>query len=74
MFKKVGFFIIGVVFLGTYIATSLRVFSGSNRTIHYVQDEIMFGSVTLLGMFIFMSIILFIFGIYIIGLLFEKKK
>jgi len=64
----------GILFLGTYIPISLKVFSGSDQTIHYAQNEIMFGSYTLIGAFIFMTIILLIVCNYIIDLLFKKKN
>ena len=74
MIKKVGLFIIGVLFLGTYIPISLKVFSGSDQTIHYSQNELLFGSYTLIGAFIFMTIILLIVCNYIIDLLLKKKN
>jgi hypothetical protein len=73
MFKKIGFGIIGILFLGVYGAIASKVFSGSDQQIHYAQNELMFGSYTLLGGFIFMTIILLIVCNYLIDLLFKRK-
>jgi hypothetical protein len=74
MFKKICFGIIGIFFLGVYGAISSKIFSGSDQTIYYAQNELMFGSYTLLGSFIFMTIILLIVCNYLIDLLFKNKK
>ncbi len=74
MIKKIGLFIVGMLFLGIYISISLKVFSGSEQSIHYAQNELMFGSYTLIGAFIFMTIILLIVCNYLIDLLFKTKN
>ena len=74
MVKKLGLFIVGILFLGIYISVSLKVFTGSEQSIHYAQNELMFGSYTLIGAFIFMTIILLIVCNYIIDLLFKTKN
>lgn len=74
MIKNIGLCIIGIVFLGIYGAIASKVFSVSDQQIHYVQNELMFGSYTLLGSFIFMTIILLIVCNYLIDLLAKKNK
>ena len=73
MIKKIGLSIITILFLGVYISISIKIFSGSDPQIHYVQNELMFGSSTLLGAFIFMTIISLIMCNYLINLMFKKK-
>jgi hypothetical protein len=55
------------------LAIASKVFSGSDQQIYYAQNELMFGSYTLLGGFIFMTIILLIVCNYLIDLLFKSK-
>jgi hypothetical protein len=43
----IGLILMGIVFLGIYISISIKIFSGFGKEIHYVQNESMFGSVTL---------------------------
>ena len=74
MIKKIGFTIMGVLFLGIYISLALTLFSGSEQSIHYAKDEFMFGSYTLLGGFIFMTIILLLVCNYLIDLFFNKNE
>jgi hypothetical protein len=74
MFKKIGLFIIGILFLGVYGAISSKVFSDSEQQIHHAQNELMFGNYTLLGGFKFMTIILLIVCNYLIDILFKNKK
>lgn len=73
MIKKVGLSLIGILFLGLYILVSDAIFSGSDN-ITYVKEEMMFGSMTLLGVFITMTIVLLIVCNYIIDNIFKKKK
>jgi uncharacterized membrane protein (GlpM family) len=73
MVKKAGFTVIGIFFLGIYIVLALKLFSGS-RGVDHVKNEIMFGSISLLGSFIFMSLILFIICYHFIDKLFKEKR
>jgi hypothetical protein len=74
MVKKIGFFLMGLLFLGIYIPLSIKVFSGSDQNIYYAQNELMVGSYTLVGAFIFMTIILLIVCNYLIDLVFKNKQ
>ncbi|KMT63986.1 hypothetical protein XM47_16915 [Catenovulum maritimum] len=74
MIKKIGFFIMGILFMGIYIPLSLKVFSGSEQNIHYAQNGLMFGSYTLIGSFIFMTILLLIICNYLIDKIFIKTS
>jgi hypothetical protein len=71
--KKIGFIIIGTVFIGIYIALAMKMFYGVNKVI-YIQNELMFGSVSLLGSFISMTLILMIVCNYLITKFFNKKR
>ena len=73
MIKKIGLTLIGVIFLTVYAGLAGKLFSGGDNTVYYAQNELMFGSYTLIGTFIFMTIILLIMCNYIIDLLFKKK-
>jgi len=74
MIKIIGLTIIGIIFLGTYIGISIQVFSGSGQKVSYVQNELMFGSTSLLGGFIFMTIILLIICNYFINKFYKNRK
>ena len=73
MIKIIGLAIIGIIFLGTYIGISIKIFSGSEQ-VSYVQNELMFGSISLLGGFIFMTIILLIICNYFINEFYKNRK
>ena len=74
MIKKIGLCVIGLLFFGTYIPLSLNIFFAPDQQIHYVKNELMFGSYTLLGAFIFMTIILLIVCNYFIDILLKKRN
>ncbi len=73
MIRKIGFAIVTIFFLGLYIVLALEVFSGNNSST-YSKNEFMFGSFSLLGSFIFMSIILMIVCNYLIDKHFKVKN
>ncbi len=70
MIKKIGLTIIGVMFLTIYAGLASKIFSDGDNTVHYDQNEFMFGSYTLIGSFISMTIILLIMCNYLIDVLF----
>jgi len=74
MIKKIGFTIVGIMFLGVYISISIKLFSGSGSDVQYVKNELMFGSDTLLGGFIFMTLILLIICNKFIDSFFKNKR
>lgn len=62
MMKKMGLAIMGVLFLGLYALLSLLLFAGENGAIYYLRDGLAFGSMTLLGSFVAMTVILLVLG------------
>lgn len=64
----------GIVFLGVYAAVCIKLFSDSDQEVYYVQNELMFGSDSLLGGFIFMTIIFLIACNYLIDMFYKKKN
>lgn len=74
LIKKLGFFIIGIFFLGLYASISVQVFSGKDIGVQYIQSEFMFGSVTLLGLFVTMTIILLIVCNYLVDKFIKNSK
>lgn len=73
MVKIIGFIIIGIVLIGVYISIAMKMFYGINK-VAYIQDEIMFGSVSLLGIFITMTLVLLILCNYLITKFFKRKR
>jgi purine-cytosine permease-like protein len=73
LIKKVGLTIITIVFLGIYIVLALEVFSGNNNST-YSKNEVIFGSSSILGGFIFMSIVLMIVCNYFIDKYVKSKN
>lgn len=74
MIKKIGLVLIGIVFIGVYAGICINLFTDSSKEAYYVQNELMFGSDSLLGGFIFMTLILLIVCNYLIDLFYKKGK
>ena len=66
MIKTIGLWVIGIVFFTTYIGIGLKLFAGSESGVIYVKSEFSFGSMTLIGSFLVMTILVFILGNYLI--------
>lgn len=74
MYKKVGWSLIAVVYLGLYIMVADAMFFGGVSTSGYVKSELMFGSVSILGAFITMTIILLVVCNYAIDFYYRDKN
>lgn len=72
---KIAFILItSLIFIGLYILVCLKIFYGNSQGIIYIQDEVSFGSVTFLGVFISMTIMLWIVCNYLIDAYTKRKK
>lgn len=71
--KNTGIILMVVLYLGSYITILLKLFSSTGNDVHYIKNEMMFGSGTLVFFFILMTIVLLMYCNYFIGLFFIKK-
>ena len=63
-----------VLFFSVYIPLSMAIFMGAHQSIYYVQNEFMYGSYTLIGVFVFMTLILLIICNYLIDLIYNARE
>lgn len=73
MIKKIGYTLLGGLYIAIYIMLSIKIFSGDGK-LSYAKNEFMFGSMSLIGSFIFMTLILLVVCNFIIDKLYKQKR